>query len=506
MQENKSDNTSIVGPAKEGSKKKVKPARSCLDALWSLLQQSQDLAVNDPFILAKALQVVAALWQSGGPGASSLALLQQQDGFWKMLVGVIEGGVGADAAFAVPADRGAQQPAAWTELRNDCWRVTAEAYALQIIAGELFAWAAAAGSEESNQSAKGGTAPPEVADFATNRVAAVLPYLLERYCKLLPTSSVVADTQRVAAAAGLQLLSTAVENEVLWVTLQSGSSLVSSLSALVQPSLARCGSSGEAAAELVRQYNDLLAEGGRLQTPALRAVAELMLAQAEVPPRVASDGEYGAAFVYDAALFGRRVGAALAHEASLLGDLREWLGACSIAVSLEDARLTAALAVDALVRVMDGQVGTAPKAGQRLKLAASTEHFMSALDVLDAAVEAVVQEAKAAAAPLDSSTPSVPAIDAKEVHVSSLAAAAQVCLVLCARHRPNDHAIATSLVARSLQSASVWLSADQDVARVDADAAGRTTKCLLAIALHSVSAASPKVKPDSSKLHPVYPK
>ena len=349
---------------------------SCLDALCGLLQEWKRLRAAAPSALAKFLQVLAALWQAGPSAQRPLSLLQQQPGLWGCVAGLLAAAA-AEGQLTLPAAAaGAEGGDAEAAAAAACWAVQgdaaalleAEGYALQVAAAECYGWGAGAttaavrdrgkqgeGGGEGGGAAVGAGAssstaspgdlpaglPAELAAFArkvsgsTDGACAppgVATALLRRYCSALPSLPLVAGLQRAAAAAGLQLLGAALGDEALWLSVGAGEGLLPLLAASAEPLLRQLGSQGEAS-RLLSEHAEALAARGLAAATASAATAEgqrpppeaaaadvaaALLRQAEVPERLAPDREVGPAYVYDAAMFGRRAGAALVQEQPLL--------------------------------------------------------------------------------------------------------------------------------------------------------------------------------------------
>ncbi len=382
LQENKSGNASAAqagfgdAAAKGGSKAGSKAAalRSCLDALWELLQRRDQLQQEQPAVLAKLLQVLSAFWQSSGAAFRAVAVLQRQPELWGHITGLLEA-AGKGGQLALPALRGGEADegaaaVAWADQEPAAALVAAEAYALQILAAECYTWASASsGGGGGGPSPSGMPAP--VAALLRRLPAQLVPRLLERYTLPLPTAGLLGAAQQAAASAGLQLLGAALSDEALWRSMAEGPSLASQLAAAAQPLLQQFGSQAEAARVLADHAAQIAARNFRTQRSAV-AVAQvgcrawevsasgllhcmmqlgghrantsrrqaclpllislacrcthatcvqLVMQQGEVPERVAADREFGAAFVYDSQLFHRRIGAVLVQQLDQLQGL-----------------------------------------------------------------------------------------------------------------------------------------------------------------------------------------
>lgn len=320
LQENTSSNATAALPApgdagsgggKAAGGEAAAPPRSCLDALWGLLQQRERLQREQPAALAKLLQVLAAFWQSSGAAFRAVAVLQRQPGLWAHLTGLLEDASRAPPP-APPAEAGAA--AAWVAAEPAAALVSAEGCALQIVAAECYTWVASGAS-----SAPAGM-PAELVAFLRRLPADLLPQLLQRYGAPQPTAALLLRAQRAAAAGGLQLLGTALSDDTLWRSMGDGASLAPRLAAAAAPLLRRFATNAEAARVLAEQAPQLAARSFPA-SPAATAVARLVMQQAEVPERVAADRELGAAFVYDAQLLQKRLGAVLVQQLDALQGL-----------------------------------------------------------------------------------------------------------------------------------------------------------------------------------------
>lgn len=517
------ENGEAIAAQKKRSDAHERKTQSTLDDLWTLVQDLHNVTANQPYRAAKTLQVISAMWQSGGPAARAILLLRQQDGFWKAIVGVIE-----SAAAAEPLCKCiSSQTDSWMAVEADCWRVTAEAYAIQIVAAEWYMWASLSNSEHSEKSTtlltpsppptKG--VPAEVTQLlhsSASSAPSALPLLLKRYCTALPSAVLLEDVQRVAAAAGLQILGTAIQDSALWASLQIGTSFVPGLAAAAQTVVGSFDSPIDAAAGLARRSAELLARGGRVRGPAMHAVTDAMVSLAVVPSRIAADREYGADFAYDASAFLRHVGSALGHACPVAVDLQGWLQATSVAASLEDSRVFAATAVDSLVAILDGQLQTTPMG--KSSPSVSTPTGMPSLSDTDVSIALEVLTGAAEAVERDQSNRL--ALEAGEggggggggrgelvmaleievagVHAAAMASVANTFLVILSRHSPKGLDVSAVLCAKILKLTNAWLASQETHGRetpwVDSEAEAfvsisRISCTLLATSLLAVSLA-----------------
>jgi hypothetical protein len=466
-------------------------APSCLDALWVLVQDADRLRREQPYALAKTLQVVAALWQSGGASYRALAALQRKPGLWEALVAVVQAGAGAGALAPGEEEGGPQW---WASQEAACWTLQAEAWALQVLGAECFMWAGAAGAG-GRGAAPGAGLPPAVAALLGGGGAGGADHLLRRYCRPLPSARLLAELQRHAAAAGAQLLGAALADEELWPSMAAGASAVAALAAAARPLTARHVGGADAARALGALSERLAAEAGPWAAPGVAALAGVLLAQAEAPARVSGDREAGPTFVYDAPTFNRRVGTVFVRHVPAVGALGAWLGAASLAASLEDARAAGAAALKTLHSAARA-LGAPPASGV----------VRGCVDALGEAVDGVVVEAQVAAAAEASGEAAAAgalAVGVHSVHVVGAGEAASVVLVLLQRWRGASAdagadaaaaAEALPLCARLLELAASWLGAAPTVAG-PADAVRSTSGCLLSAALLAVSSTPRQVSP-----------
>ncbi|KAL4443613.1 hypothetical protein ABPG75_011350 [Micractinium tetrahymenae] len=478
--ENKSGNAGAAQPAGSGASAKgsgrapgkTAAPRSCLDALWELLQRREQLQKEQPAVLAKLLQVLSAFWQSSGAAFRAVAVLQRQPELWGHITGLLEAAASA-RHVALPALRGGEAEeaagaAAWAGQEPAAALVAAEAYALQILAAECYTWASA--SAASGGSGGSGTAPSgmpaEVAALLRRLPAQLVPQLLERYSLPLPTTGLLGAAQQAAAAAGLQLLGAALSDEALWRSMAEGASLTPQLAAAAQPLLQQFGSQAEAARALADHAAQIAARNFRTQRSAV-AIAQLVMQQAEVPERVAADREFGAAFVYDTQLFQRRIGGVLVQQLDQLQGLAAWLKAASVAASLEDARLAAITALKALLtaahkhRLAGGSGGSGAGEGVAGVTAAAVQ---AALGTLADALGDVAAHAQQGTSRVEVAAAEAAAVDPVAAHLANAAEAAYILLLLVQQWgsgpgAAGDETAATSLCTGLLQATGDWLEA-----------------------------------------------
>jgi hypothetical protein len=399
--------------------------------------------------------VLAAFWQCSGAAFRAVAVLQRQPGLWGHLLGLAEAAAAA-GPLSLPALRGgeADEGAAakqWAGQEATAALLAAQASALQILAAECFAWAAAPPAGAAGASGAGGSAagmPAELAGFLRRLPEKLVPPLLERYCAPLPTHGLLLGVQRAAAAAALQLLGAALSDDALWLSAAQGAALVPRLAAAAQPLLRPFASQGEAARVLAEQAPRLAARSFPAAAAA-RAVSRMLLQQAEVPERVAADREPGRAFVYDWQQLARRLGGgAAAQQLSTLRALPAWLEGTSVAASLEDARLAAAAALKALLSAAHRLRPTS--SGDGGSDGAPAGAVQSALGVLCDALADLSAQARARAG-----THAPAAVDPAAAQLGGAAEAAFVLLLLAQRWAagPGDEAAATALCTGLLQAA-----------------------------------------------------
>ncbi|KAL4532505.1 hypothetical protein Ndes2437B_g02907 [Nannochloris sp. 'desiccata'] len=409
------DNTAL--PSSSTNESPTSTAYSCLDALWSLLQNWESLLKSDnsPFALAKAMQVVAALWQSGGPAYRAISVLQRQ-----------------------PAGSGLAAAEKWVGMKTECWKVATEIAAMQVLAAECFVW-----QNNNNNNVATASAlshhkmPSELYEFVVQgKLQALVPRLLKRYCLVVPNiTGLESDAARLATATAAQLIETSIHDQALWASVQAGPCLISKLASITELELRNCKEQAQVAAGLYSISTAVLGEGGdqAVQSrPALRALADCILTQAETPQRLAPIAHYGSKYIYDASLLGRRVGAALAQETPLLSDLKNILGAVSIAYSLEDVRADAATALDALVTVADAAAAKqnkkpTAKGGNEETKAETVENVVT---VLSRVIESLLTATRATQATTRSADSFL-----RSLHLASAAAAAQIALVILRSQR-----------------------------------------------------------------------
>lgn len=544
-------------PSSSTNESPTSTAYSCLDALWSLLQNWESLLKRDnsPFALAKAMQVVAALWQSGGPAYRAISVLQRQPGFWAVVTGILEhtaavGSVpgqdsnrislldsfldqkiGGDA----PSTAGSGLAAAekWVGMKTECWKVATEIAAMQVLAAECFVW-----QNNNNNNVATASAlshhkmPSELYEFVVQgKLQALVPRLLKRYCLVVPNiTGLESDAARLATATAAQLIETSIHDQALWASVQAGPCLISKLASITELELRNCKEQAQVAAGLYSISTAVLGEGGdqAVQSrPALRALADCILTQAETPQRLAPIAHYGSKYIYDASLLGRRVGAALAQETPLLSDLKNILGAVSIAYSLEDVRADAATALDALVTVADAAAAKqnkkpTAKGGNEETKAETVENVVT---VLSRVIESLLTATRATQATTRSADSFL-----RSLHLASAAAAAQIALVILRSQRSEGRsssntrtttspfaagatplgtsvhllpsaagAVSPVVVESTLSIAAKWLATSASLVMTPTSSGNEMgerelidsiSKCLLAAALHSVSSSS----------------
>lgn len=531
LQENKKVNDiSSYDLKREGIPTSTPPpaATNCLDALWLVLDQWEALYDQNPYAVAKALQVVAALWQAGNPVLRAVTSLHQRPGFWAAVIGILKNGA-KEGALVAPSEGDEEAPGKWNELLPSCWRIVAEEAALQILTAECFIWrntlnpstdpgsAKVTRTNGSTTAAGNGTAvmPAEVSKFASSGLYELVPSLVQRYCLVLPTTGLQRDTYRLAAATAAQVLEATMVDQTLWPSARTGVCLVSQLASLAQTELNRYQSPEQAAGAVSELGTAVLGPNGAdvLETrPVVRNLARGLLTQAEVPPRLANDAEYGPSYLYDSLMLGRRVGVALSQEARMVGDLQTWVAAMSVASGVEDARGDAAAALDALATVADAVKQRALAADKtRLQLGGNDgsviQHQLAALNALESVIQGVVGcaiEAQTRGRGTDqiSSSGAVVGVNADVLRIPAASAAAQIALIAV---RCSDKASAASdgvytVAERALSLAAKWLDATsmlsillQDTAKSsqDREAVGEVSRGLLALALHCVSILQP---------------
>ena len=469
LQENRVSNEDTKAPTSssiKGSTTTSTAQYSCLDALWSLLQRWESLLLHhhrdnaSPFILAKAMQVIAALWQSGGPAYRAICVLQRQPGFWAVIIGILEqtgaaatataagqsGGTsfldslldqetGGDATST--AENGFAAAEKWIGMKTECWKIVAEMAAMQVLAAEFFVWLNTANSNVAAatvSSVSHHTMPPELYEFVVQgKLQALVPRLLERYCLVLPNiTGLESDTARLATATAAQLIEISIHDHALWASVQAGPSLVSKLASITELELHNCNDQAQVAAGLHSIAAAALGAAGDQAVrsrPALRALANYLLTQAEIPQRLAPIAHYGSKYIYDSSLLRRRIGTALAQETPLLNDLKNCLGAVSVAYALEDVRADAATALDALVAVADAAAAAQPAETKNEETkAVIVEHVATMLSrVIESLLTAPITTTR--------STGVIRGNDCggsflRSLHLASAAAAAQVALVI----------------------------------------------------------------------------
>ncbi|KAI3428139.1 hypothetical protein D9Q98_006522 [Chlorella vulgaris] len=452
---------STAGGGTKSSKKGAGAPPSCLDALWGLLQQRERLQQEQPAVLAKLLQVLAAFWQSGGATFRAVAVLQRQSSLWGHLIGMLQaaGQAGRLQLPNVRAVNGSEAAAAAAALAAQdslAALVSAEAFALQIVAAECYAWAADGA----------GSPPVELSSFLQQLPANLVPQLLERYCTTLPTASLLLGAQRAAAATGLQLLGVALSDETLWRSSAEGASLAPLLGAAAQPLLRQFGSNSDAARVLCEQAPQLAAANFPSR-PAASSISRLILQQAEVPTRVAADREFGRGFVYDSQLLRQRLGGVLVHQLDELSDLSGWLEGASVAASLEDATLAAVTALKVLLSVVHKRRAAAPANTSSSGGGAMVASGKTTASTVEAALRELAEALwQLAAGPEDggaaaAAAAQAAAVDPAGVHLCNAAEAAHILLLLAQRWALGaaDEAAAVALTTGVLRTAGAWLEA-----------------------------------------------
>jgi len=516
------------------------------------------------------MQVISALWQSGGPAYRAICVLQRQSGFWAVIIGILERAAGSaegqnesnslldsllgqenggDATST--AGNGLAAAEKWLNMKTECWKVAAEMAAMQVLAAECFAWrnSSSISNGATASSVSHHTMPSEIYEFAVQgKLQALVPRLLKRYCLVLPTiNGLEIDTARLATATAAQLIEISIHDHALWASVQEGPSLVSKLASITEVELHNCKEQSQIAVGLQAIAAAALGAGGdqAVQSrPALRALAECILTQAEIPQRLATIANYGSRYIYDSSLLGRRVGAALAQETPLLSELKNILGAVSIAFALEDVRADAATALDALVAVADAAAkqNRKPTDKKNEKSQSHSETVEHVATMLSRVIETLLAEIIAtqattrSAAAIRGSNSGVASIgdpSLRSLHLASAAAAAQVALVIIrpqrseARSSPNTRttsspfaadatppgatvhvpftasasapAVSLAVVESTLSLAANWFATSGSLAITttgsenemsERELVDSISKCLLAAALHSVSSAS----------------
>ena len=496
--------TSSLGLKKEENVSGAAAVSSnCLDALWSVISQWESLLTESPYAIAKALQVIAALWQAGTPVLGAINSLQQRSDFWAAVIGILKSGA-KERSLEAPSEGDDDAPSKWAALSPSCWKIAAEEAALKILTAECFTWRGVSGAKNNiNNTNKGASSTitsvtpaavhdmhAEVSNFASHGLYDVLPSLMERYCIVLPTEGLQKDTRRLAAATAAQILEATLIDQTLWPSARTGVSLVSQLYALVvtqsEPNaqVYQQMSTEQIAAAVSELGGEVLGPKGDdvIETRAVvQFLADGLLVQAEVPPRLAASAEYGPSYIYDSLMLGRRVGVALTQEAHLVNDLQTWVGAVSIAAGLEHARMEAAAALDALATVADavGQRRKKITGGSTTTTMTATKKVvnpneaptimtgqrelqaLSALDiVIDGVVKCVID-----AQTRDRKIPGVSSdrsSSATSLHVPAAGVAAQVALI-AVRSRDDTAMIglevAYTSAGRALSFAGKWIDA-----------------------------------------------
>ncbi len=468
---------------------------SCLDALWSLLQRWESLLNESPFALAKAMHVISSLWQSGGPGYRAISVLQRQPGFWAVIVGILESshtnrGAGSSSlvdilleneslggGVSTAAGSGLAAAEKWVAMKKDCWKIAAETAAMHILAAECFAWSSSTsggsggGYSNNNKINSHSTMPFEVYEFVVQgELQALVPRLLERYCLVLPhVSELERDAARLATATAAQLLEISFHDQALWASIQAGPCLVSKLALITEPELQNCKDQAQIASHLHAIATAALGASGdqAVQSrPVLRALADCLLIQAEIPQRLAPTAHYGSNYIYDSSLLGRRIGAALAQVTPLLSDLKNMLAAVSVAFSLEDVRADAASALDALVAVADTAAShSMASTSAKQKKQEGTINNNKAEIVQDVAIVLKRVVETALASTIATTQPSIKltaasvgsgggngemnASSLKSLHLASAAAAAQIALVIIRTQRSGSFTSSTTRATHS---------------------------------------------------------
>jgi hypothetical protein len=522
---------------------------------------------NSAFALAKAMHVIAALWQSGGPAYRAIAVLQRQPGFWAVVIGIIDnagatdhnnnksllnsflneenGSDGVDTNAAAGSGMAAAEK--WIGMKKECWKVAAETAAMHVLAAECFLWRnnhITTPINASSSSMSSHTMPSELHELIVQgKLQVLVPRLLERYCLVLPNvAELENDAARLATATAAQMLEISVHDHALWASIQAGPCLVSKLASIAEPELKSCSSKDQVASALHSIAAAALGAAGdqAVQSrPALRALADCLLTQAEIPHRMAPIAHYGSNYFYDSSLLGRRVGAALAQEAPLLSDLKTILGAVSVAYSLEDARADAAGALDALVAVADAAASSVVSSKQAHKKSTkeneekkgdTVQHTVKVLSkVIKTVVSATAQGAKRSdnAGSRNGENSSL----LKSLHLASAAAAAQVTLVILrsqsyinsstrsTRTTASPFAagatIAPVVVENILSLAATWFETSDMLLMVSTSNSNSSSsmnemnerelvdaisKCVLAAALHAASSSSSSSLPSAAAL------
>jgi hypothetical protein len=536
-------------------------AYSCLDALWSLLQRWETLLLSgeSPFALAKAMQVIAALWQSGGPAYRAISVLQRQPGFWAVVIGILDSGTANSLDSYFLEQEGTVGVAAaekWRGMKKECWKIAAETAAMHVLAAECFVWRNNNNTATSTTSSSQYTMPSELYEFTVQgKLQAVVPRLLERYCLVLPhVTGLESDAARLATATAAQLLEISIHDHALWASVQAGPCLVSKLASITEPELHNCKDQAQVAAGLHSIAAAALGAAGdqAVQSrPVLRALAECLLLQAEIPQRMAPIAHYGSNYIYDSSLLGRRIGAALAQETPLLGDLKNMLGAVSVAFALEDVRADAATALDALVAVADAVASTCQS---KQKKSATTGERNKAETVQDVAVvltrvvETLLSTTLATQATATTRTATAEAVGGgssndrsgnsedssslRSLHLASAASAAQAALVIIRSNSSRSSSstrttaspfaagatplstaaaaasIAPEVVESTLSLTAKWFETSGSLVlsqssfenhRDDRELIDSISKCLLAAALHAVSSCTAHSSSSTSK-------
>lgn len=375
-----------------------------------------------------------------------MAVLQRQPGLWGHIAGLLESAAAA-GALSLPVARSGESPAAWIEQEPTAALLAAEAHALQIAAAECYTRAAVGGAAAAGM-------PAELTALLGKLPAELAPKLLERYCLPLPTAALLAAGQQAAAAGGLQLLGAALSDEALWRSMAEGASLAPQLAAAAQPLLQQCGSQADAAHMLADHAPQIAARNFGSQ-PSAVAIAQLVMRQAEVPPRLAADREFGRSFAYDAPLFGRRMGGVLVSQLEHLRGLGPWLEAASVAASLEDARLAAAAALKALLTAAHKQRAAGGEGSAAAPVPAAA--VVAALAVVAEGLGDLAAAAAERASPVQAAAAEAAAVDPLAAHLSSAAEAACVLLLLVQQWASGatagDEDVAAVLCAGVLQAA-----------------------------------------------------
>ena len=384
--------------------------KTCLDALWDLLRDVERLKRDYPYALAKTMHVLSAVWQAGGPSYRALQALRRQNGFWKALVDVVRCETNIQTALADLAHTALEKRENQQRLLDECWRITSEASALDILSAELFVWTRTASISsarnptdhtpdliESNvHLGSEALLPKDLAQLLREGMAdgTLVAKLLARYSDvMLPTVMALGNVRDTSVALGLQTLALAIYDPVLWNSLEVPPSILQELALSLQPELQRqgCSSLQDAFKMLVESSQRLIPNHSTERRHAMTLssdawswftpVAEKIQALAIPADKLRSAQEYGRDYIFDRRLLSQRLfnnafglgyralsllqefpteeyreidAAAMPRKDMVSEKMNDQLEATNIICSLEEARLNASLALDTCVAVSQG--------------------------------------------------------------------------------------------------------------------------------------------------------